>query len=55
MELVENIWPIVDQETGIVQRFLIRAYAMSASDEEVSVVLRAGKNISTNQHNQQNG
>jgi hypothetical protein len=39
MELVANIWPIVDQETGIVHRFLIRAYALSATDEEISAVL----------------
>lgn len=39
MELVANIWPIVDQETGIVQRFLFRAYAMEATDQEISTVL----------------
>jgi hypothetical protein len=39
MELVANIWPIVDQETGIVQRYLIKAYALSATDQEISTVL----------------
>lgn len=39
MELVANIWPIIDRETGIVQRFLIRAYAMSGTDDEISAVL----------------
>ena len=39
MELVANIWPIVDQMTGIVQRFLFRAYALDATDQEISSVL----------------
>lgn len=39
MELVANIWPIVDQQTGIVQRYLIKAHAMSATDQEISTVL----------------
>ena len=39
MELVANIWPILDQETGIVQRFLFRAYALDATDQEISTVL----------------
>lgn len=39
MELVANVWPIVDQTTGIVQRFLFRAYALEANDEEISTVL----------------
>ncbi|CAM3616256.1 hypothetical protein GCM10016272_22170 [Psychrobacter glaciei] len=39
MELVANIWPIVDQMTGIVQRFLFRAYALEATDQEISTVL----------------
>lgn len=39
MELVANIWPIVDQTTGVVQRFLFRAYALDANDEEISTVL----------------
>ena len=39
MELVANIWPIVDQMTGVVQRFLFRAYALDATDQEISTVL----------------
>ena len=39
MELVANVWPIVDQTTGIVQRFLFRAYALDATDQEISTVL----------------
>ena len=39
MELVANIWPIVDQMTGVVQRFLFRAYALNATDQEISIVL----------------
>lgn len=39
MELVANIWPIVDQESGVVQRYLIKAYALNATDDEISRVL----------------
>ena len=39
MELVANIWPILDQETGVIQRFLFRAYALEATDQEISTVL----------------
>ena len=39
MELVANVWPIVDQMTGIVQRFLFKAYALEATDQEISTVL----------------
>lgn len=39
MELVANVWPIVDQITGVVQRFLFRAYALDATDQEISTVL----------------
>ena len=39
MELVANVWPIVDQMTGIVQRFLFKAYALDATDQEISTVL----------------
>jgi len=39
MELVANVWPIVDQMTGVVQRFLFRAYALDAADQEISTVL----------------
>ncbi len=39
MELVANIWPVVDQYTGVIQRYFIKAYAMDASDDEISNVL----------------
>ena len=39
MELVANVWPIVEQMTGVVQRFLFRAYALDATDQEISTVL----------------
>lgn len=39
MELVANIWPVVDQESGVVQRYLIKAYALDATDDEISMVL----------------
>ncbi|MDY0207402.1 MAG: hypothetical protein RBR82_12385 [Pseudomonas sp.] len=39
MELVANIWPIVDQDSGVVQRYLIKAYALGATDDEISTVL----------------
>ena len=39
MELVANIWPVVDQDTMIVQRFFIKAYSMNATDDEISTVL----------------
>lgn len=39
MELVANVWPIVDQMTGVVQRFLFRAYALESNDQEISTVL----------------
>jgi len=39
MELVANVWPIVDQMNGVVQRFLFRAYALDATDQEISTVL----------------
>ena len=40
MELVANVWPIVDG-SGLVLRFLMRAYAMQASDDVISDTLRA--------------
>lgn len=39
MELVANIWPVVDQMTGVIQRYLFRAYALDATDQEISTVL----------------
>jgi len=32
MELVANVWPVADSLTGLVQRFLTRAYAVDADD-----------------------
>lgn len=40
MELVANVWPVVDSGTGIVQRYFIRAYAMDAPDEVIGETLR---------------
>ena len=31
MELVANVWPVVDVGTGLVQRYFMRAYAMDAA------------------------
>jgi hypothetical protein len=41
MELVANVWPVVDAPTGLVIRFFIRAYVMDASDDVVSRTLHA--------------
>ena len=42
MELVANIWPIVDASTGYIQRIAARAYAVPAgNDELISRVLTA--------------
>lgn len=41
LELVANVWPVVDAGTGIVLRYFIRAYAMDAPDEVISATLRA--------------
>jgi len=41
MELTANVWPVVDAATGFVLRFLMRAYALEASDEVISRTLRA--------------
>lgn len=41
MELVANVWPVVDEETGLVQRFFMRAYAIEADDRVISLVLKA--------------
>jgi hypothetical protein len=41
VELVANIWPIVGRDTGIIQRFSARAYAMPMGDDKlISTVLR---------------
>ena len=41
MELVANVWPVVDESTGLVQRFFMRAYAMESDDNVISAVLQA--------------
>jgi hypothetical protein len=41
MELVANVWPVVDVGTGLVQRYFMRAYAMDAEDRVISTVLKA--------------
>lgn len=41
MELVANIWPVADQQTGLVQRFFMRAYALEADDDTISRTLTA--------------
>lgn len=41
MELVANVWPVVDEGTGLVQRYFMRAYAMDAEDRVISAVLKA--------------
>ncbi len=41
MELVANVWPVVDAKTGFVQRYLMRAYAMDAEDRVISEFLKA--------------
>lgn len=40
MELVANVWPVVDGATGIVLRFFMRAYAIEADDAIISQTLR---------------
>ena len=39
MELVANVWPVADQSTGLVQRFMMRAYAVDADDATISDLL----------------
>lgn len=41
MELVANVWPVVDEGAGLVQRFFMRAYAMDCDDHIISAVLKA--------------
>ena len=41
MELVANVWPVVDRDTGMVLRVMVRAYAMDAPDAVISATLRA--------------
>ena len=39
MELVANVWPVVDEQAMLVQRFMIRAYAVEADDAAISALL----------------
>jgi hypothetical protein len=41
MELVANVWPVADSLTGLVQRYLMRAYALEADDATISDTLTA--------------
>jgi hypothetical protein len=41
MEVVGNLWPVVDASSGVVQRFFSRAYAMEAPDEVIGQTLTA--------------
>ena len=41
MELVANVWPVADSLTGMVQRYLMRAYALEADDTTISDTLTA--------------
>jgi len=41
MELVANVWPVVDEASGIVQRFFMRAYAMADTDDVILATLKA--------------
>jgi hypothetical protein len=41
MELVANVWPVVDEVSGLVQRYFMRAYALDAEDQVISATLRA--------------
>jgi hypothetical protein len=41
MELVGNLWPVVDAASGLVQRFFMRGYAMQAADSIISQTLNA--------------
>ncbi|NWK54977.1 hypothetical protein HW115_05110 [Verrucomicrobiaceae bacterium N1E253] len=41
MELVANIWPIVDEQSGLIYRILARAYTLEAPDDVISSTLKA--------------
>jgi hypothetical protein len=40
MELVANIWPIVDEASSLIQRFAARSYAMDAGDSAIASTLK---------------
>ena len=41
MELVANVWPVADQQTGLVLRFFVKAYALPSEDALISRTLKA--------------
>jgi hypothetical protein len=41
MELTANVWPVADAQTGLVQRYYMRAYALEAEDAVISATLRS--------------
>lgn len=41
MELAANVWPVLDESTGIVQRYFMRAYAFKAPDDVIGATLRS--------------
>jgi hypothetical protein len=41
MELVANIWPIVDSRSQLIQRYAARAYAIHADDSTIGNSLKA--------------
>lgn len=41
MELVANIWPVVDSSSGLIHRFAARAYVMNAPNVVISSTLRS--------------
>ena len=41
MELVANIWPIVDEASSLIQRFAARAYVIAGGDSEIAATLKA--------------
>ena len=41
LELVANVWPIFDADSGFVHRFLMRSYLVVGPDEAISATLRS--------------
>ena len=41
MELVANLWPIVDSQSQLILRFAVRAYAMDAPDSVIASTLKS--------------
>jgi hypothetical protein len=44
MELVVNIWPIIDSESKLIQRFAARAYAVDTDDSAICAILKVLSN-----------